>query len=216
MFFCKNVHDNVAQTLIFVGIKKLAKAVAEVTINNFDGVTSCFGERVRQKFGDYNTSVSLAFLDSTTAAELIIRGCILEFEGRCCIESASCFSESNSEKVWRDLRKAELLHGYSLELSFPLLPEALKVATDYVIKKPDIYRHVVHLKTRLFTEEVSLEELIEFTLRFAFEVIEPIMIEHWGQIILLHLPEYNFEIDQHIETYLKHYEIEVSSHDSIG
>ena len=50
----------------------------------------------------------------------------------------------------------------------------------------------------------------------AFEVIEPMSIEFWEEIILLHVPEYDFEIDQHIEEYLIKYEIEVHGHDGIG
>ncbi|AFZ38282.1 hypothetical protein Sta7437_4849 (plasmid) [Stanieria cyanosphaera PCC 7437] len=174
-----------AQNLIFFGMKKLGKAVAEVTLED------CNSEIL----------IPLAFLDSIAAAELIIRGHILEVE---------------AETEMEDLRAIELIHGYSSQIAFPRLPEVLRKSTGYIIKNLDIYRQTAHLRTRLFGEEVNSQELVEFTLRFAFEAIEPMMIEFWEQIILLHLPEYDFEIDQHIETYLIRYQIDVSDHDSMG
>ena len=174
-----------AQNLIFWGMKKLGKAVAEVTLED------CNSEIL----------IPLAFLDSIAAAELIIRGRILEVE---------------AETEMEDLRAIELIHGYSSQIAFPRLPEVLRKSTGYIIKNLDIYRQTAHLRTRLFVEEVNSEELVESTLRFAFEAIEPMMIEFWEQIILLHLPEYDFEIDRHIETYLIRYKINVSDHNSIG
>ena len=112
-----------------------------------------------------------------------------------------------AETEMENLRAIELIHGYSSQIAFPRLPEVLRKSTGYTIKNLDIYRQTVHLRTRLFVEEVNSEELVESTLRFAFEAIEPMMIEFWEQIILLHLPEYDFEIDQHIETYLIRYKI---------
>lgn len=176
--------DFAAQNLIALGMKKLGKAVAEVTLDDFNS----------------KISIPLAFLDSISAAELLIRGRILEVEER--------------ENV-DDLQKIELLHGYSARMAFPRLPEMLRKSTGYTLKNPDVYRQAAHLRTLLFTENISSTQLIECTLRFAFEGIEPMMIECWSQIILLHLPEYEFDIDQHIETFLTHYQIEVSYHDSI-
>ncbi|MGK7944075.1 MAG: hypothetical protein AB4058_06370 [Microcystaceae cyanobacterium] len=176
--------DFAAQNLIALGMKKLGKAVAEVTLDDLNS----------------QISIPLAFLDSISAAELLIRGRILEIEERENVE---------------DLRKIELLHGYSARMAFPRLPEMLQKSIGYTLKKLDVYRQTVHLRTLLFTENVSSTQLIESTLRFAFEVIEPMMIECWSQIILLHLPEYNFDIDEHIETLLTRYCIEVSYHDSL-
>jgi|GEM_PF-6256366 len=176
--------DFAAQNLIALGMKKLGKAVAEVTLNDFNS----------------EISIPLAFLDSISAAELLIRGRILEVEQR---ENAD------------DLQKIELLHGYSIRMAFPRLPELLRNSTGYILKNPDVYRQAVHLRTRLFTENVNSTQLIECTLSFAFEAIEPLMIECWSQIILLHLPEYDFDIDHHIEKVLAHYEINTSYHDSI-
>ena len=176
--------DFAAQNLIALGMKKLGKAVAEVTLDEFNS----------------EIFIPLAFLDSISAAELLIRGRILEVEERENID---------------DLQKIELLHGYSARMAFPRLPEMLRKATGYTLKNPDVYRQAVHLKTLLFTEKISSTQLIKCTLRFAFETIEPLMIESWSQVILLHLPEYDFEIDRHIENTLAHYEIDISYHDSI-
>ena len=174
--------DFAAQNLITLGMKKLGKAVAEVTLNDENS----------------DIFIPLAFLDSISAAELLIRGRILEVE----------------ENIG-DLRKIELLYGYSEKMAFPRLPEMLRKHTGYAIERSDIYRQTVHLKTLLFTEDLNLTQLVECTLRFAFETIEPMMVEFWSQIILLHLPEYEFEIDWHIENVLAHYQIELSYDNSI-
>jgi hypothetical protein len=176
--------DFAAQNLIALGMKKLGKAVAEVTLEDFNS----------------KIFIPLAFLDSISAAELLIRGRILEVEERENID---------------DLLKIELLHGYSARMAFPRLPEMLRESTGYTLQKTDIYRQTAHLRTLLVTEKVSSKRLIECTLRFAFEAIEPLMIESWSQIILLHLPEYEFDIDQHVETILALYEIDTSYHGSV-
>lgn len=178
--------DAIIHNMITIGLALLARSVAEVTLENRDS----------------DFSITLAFLDSMSAAELLIRARILEVE----VEKNEAVSE---------LRVNELVYGSS-RLSFSRLPQELEKTSGYSLNKLQVYLEMTHLRSLVFTEWLSPEKLVKPTLCFAFEVIEPMLIDFWEEIILLHVPEYDFEIDQHIEEYLIRYEIEVHGHDGIG
>lgn len=184
--------DAIIQNMTTIGLAKLARAVAEVTLEESHS----------------NFPVALAFLDSMTAAELLIRARILE------VEVQNGMNSLQSEAV-SALRLNELVYGSS-RLSFIRLPQELEKISGYSLNKPQVYLEMSHLRSLIFREFLSPENLVKPTLRFAFEVIEPMLIEFWEEIILLHVPEYDFEIDQHIEGYLTKYEIKVHDHDGIG
>jgi hypothetical protein len=80
--------DAIIHNMIAIGLAKLARSVAEVTLENRDS----------------DFSITLAFLDSMNAAELLIRARILEAE----VEKSKAVSEQ---------RVNELVYGSS-RLSF--------------------------------------------------------------------------------------------------
>lgn len=112
-----------------------------------------------------------------------------------------------------EARQAELIVGSS-SLSFLELPQELRKVAGRSIQNIDAYYKMSDLRKILFSEGIQAQYLIEPTLRFAFESIEPLVIEMWEEIILLHVPELEFEVDRYIGNLLTRYAISVSDHDS--
>ncbi len=153
-----------------------------------------------------SVNIPIAFIDSIFASELIIKASILkaELEGD---------TYGSGEGIVTEARKVELIAGSS-RLSFLELPQELYRVSGRIIQNSDAYYKMIDLRTTLFSESINGGDLIEPTLRFAFESIEPLMIDMWEDIILLHVPELNFEVDRCIEALLVRYNISVSEHNS--
>jgi hypothetical protein len=111
-----------------------------------------------------------------------------------------------------ELRLVELVNG-SATLSFQELPQELARIAGKSLKNTYAYHEMNHLKYLLFRQEIDAPHLAAPTLRFAFESIEPLLIEDWEQIILFHIPELDFEVDRHIESLLEQFNITPSNLD---
>lgn len=182
-----------AQNMFSLGIKKLAKSIASLAM-------------AEAKSDHESAIIPLAFLDSIYSSELIVKASILK------AELASNLSELGESSV-SEVRQIELISGSS-RLSFLELPQELERVSGRSIKNSSAYYRISHLRKTLFSEGLQATQLIEPTFRFAFESIEPLIIDMWGDIIFLHLPELNFAVDEYIETLLKQYNILFSEHDS--
>jgi hypothetical protein len=181
-----------SENMSAIGTMKLARSIADISLRYRENSVSRY-------------VISLAFLDSIYAAELIVRASILKFKT---IEKER-FSKDAEDLGFRYL---ELVNS-SFDFSFLKLPKELMQVTGKSIKNIQAYYEMSRLRNLLFSQGVDTDLLIEPTLRFAFESIEPLMIEDWEQIILLHVPELGFEVDRHIETLLERFNIAPSNHD---
>jgi hypothetical protein len=182
-----------AQNMFLLGIKKLATSITSLAI--------------AEARSDYESAaIPLAFLDSIYSSELIIRASILK------AEITNNLSELGEDRV-SEIRQVELIAG-SARVSFLELPQELVRVTGKSIQNSDVYYEISHLRRILFSEGLLATQLIEPTLRFTFESIEPLIIDMWGDIILLHIPETDFEVDEHIDLLLGKYNISVSERDS--
>jgi len=181
--------DFLAQSMFSLGIIKLARSITELAIAEANS--------------DYESAViPLAFLDSIYSSELVVRASILKIE---LAGNLSTFGESTVSEI----RKIELINGSS-RLSFLELPKELERVSGRLIANSTAYYEMNHLRKELFSEDFHANQLVEPTLRFAFESIEPLAIDMWGDIILMHIPELDFEVDKHIETLLAQYDITAS------
>lgn len=111
------------------------------------------------------------------------------------------------------MRLRELVFG-SNNFRFEKLPERLKDSTQYDIKEPKQYVQFGKLREKVISSKICPEQITETTLRFAFEVIERIIIDFWNELIIAHSPEYEFEVDQYIDNYLQKFKIHTTNRNS--
>ncbi len=182
-----------SQNMFSIGASKLGISLASLA-----------SSEMRSDFDSVN--ISIAFIDSIFASELIIKASILKAE----LESSV---SRLSENIVTEARRIELIAGSS-RLSFLELPQELYRVSGREIQNPDAYYKMSDLRKTLFSEGINPNNLMEPTLKFAFESIEPLMIDMWDDIILLHVSELNFEVDRYIEDLLVRYNISVSDHNS--
>ena len=184
--------DLLAQNMYSLGIAKLARAIAELAVSEISSTPE-------------SIILSLAFLDSIYSSELIVRASILKIELE---ENLANLGEGAVSEI----RQAELINGSS-RLSFLKLPEELERISGKSIINSKVYYEMNHLRKILLSEEIDPTQLVEPTLRFAFESIEPLIIDIWGEIIALYFPELDFEVDKYIDILLTRYNVTVSQHD---
>ncbi len=171
------IHSN----LIDQGLSRLARAVVEVSF-----------EPQRQPL-----AAPLAVIDCILATEYVLRGRILEVEN------------SNAEKKDKkisDIRLQQLVSG-SKGFDFYSLPNELFQSTGYSIKNIEEYNSFGNLKNALVRRSFERDFLVETTLRYAFQVLEPMIMEFWDDLILIHASEYEFETDEYVDRQLTKYGI---------
>jgi len=187
------VSNLLARNMFFFGIIKIAKSITELAIPE-------------SRLTDDSVTIPLAFLDTISASEVIIRACILKIE---LDKNLTDFGDNTVSEA----RKNELINGSS-RLSFLELPRELERISGKSIANPAAYYEMDSLRNILLREGLDLNDLVEPTLRFTFESIEPLIIDVWEEIILLYVPELDFEVDRYIEMLLSQYNITLSQHDS--
>jgi len=184
--------DFLAHNMFSLGIIKLATSLANLASAEISS--------------DYESAaIPLAFIDSIYSSELIVRASILK---AALASNLSNFGESNVSEI----RRIEFISGSS-RLSFLELPQELEKVSGRLIQNSEAYYEMSYLRKTLFSEGLPAIQLIEPLLRFAFESIEPLVIDMWEDIILMHVPELDFEVDAHIGALLVKYNIVVSEHD---
>lgn len=169
---------DIPSRMLRLGLAQLARSVVEVTL--FED--------------DRPEAQSLATLDAAQAAERILRARILEHEA------------DKAGTPLNDLQVARLVYG-TPSLTLARLPEALHLRTGFVVHDPNSFGAFSILARRVERERIDPDLLIETTLKFSFETIEPLLIHFWNEFILAHTPDCYWsdcrQVDEHVYKFLK-------------